>query len=108
MHPLLSMLTREVSEKYTFRGTKITIDKGMTVWIPAYGIQRDPNIYPNPDKFDPERFNDDAVASRHPMSYLSFGNGPRNCIGTLTNCQISVCGTFEDAEMQRVHPICKN
>lgn len=77
------MLTREAEENYTFKGTKITIEKGRKVWILPYGIQNDPDIFPNPDIFDPERFSEEAVAARHPMSYLPFGDGPRNCIGTM-------------------------
>ncbi|XP_050591728.1 cytochrome P450 6a2-like [Bombus affinis] len=82
MYPLIPFVMREASENYTFKGTKVTIEKGTKLWVPAYGIQRDANIYPEPEKFDPERFNDDAVAARHPMAYLPFGDGPRNCIGS--------------------------
>ncbi|CAD1478376.1 unnamed protein product, partial [Heterotrigona itama] len=81
MYPVLTMLTRQAEENYTLKGTKIIIPKGMRIWISVYGIQTDPDIYPEPEKFDPERFEDDAVAGRHPMSFLSFGDGPRNCIG---------------------------
>ncbi|KAK1122051.1 hypothetical protein K0M31_009896 [Melipona bicolor] len=80
-YPILTMLNRQAMENYTFKGTKITIPKGMKIWVPVYGIQTDPDIYPEPEKFDPERFEDDAVAARHPMSFLPFGDGPRNCIG---------------------------
>ena len=76
-------------ENYTFKGTKITIPKGTKIWV--HGIQHDPNIYPEPEVFDPERFEDDAFASRHPMSYLPFGDGPRNCIGTFFNLSIESC-----------------
>lgn len=82
MYPLIPFIMREVSENYTFKGTKISIEKGTKVWVPTYGIQRDADVYPEPEKFDPERFNDDAVAARHPMAYLPFGDGPRNCIGS--------------------------
>lgn len=72
---------------YTFNNTKVSIPENIFVWIPLYAIHHDPDIYPNPDAFIPERFNDDAVASRHPMHYMPFGDGPRNCIGTF-NYQI--------------------
>lgn len=53
------------------------------IWIPAFPIHRDANIYPNPDDFNPENFTEDAINNRHPMNYLAFSNGPRNCIGTF-------------------------
>lgn len=80
-YPPGMILRRECNTNYTFRGTKVTIPVGTVVIIPLYGIQIDPKFYENPDVFDPERFNDDAVAARHPMSYMPFGDGPRNCIG---------------------------
>jgi len=72
---------RQSITNYTFDGTKVNIPEGQKVWIPVYAIHRDPSIYPKPDVFDPERFNDDTMQSRHSMSYLPFGDGPRNCIG---------------------------
>nr|XP_003704416.1 PREDICTED: probable cytochrome P450 6a14 isoform X1 [Megachile rotundata] len=80
-YPILPMIPREALADYTFESTKVSIPKGTKVWIPASGIHADPNFYPNPDKFDPERFSEEAVASRNPMSYLPFGDGPRICIG---------------------------
>ena len=41
----------------------------------------DPNIYPQPDLFDPYRFDDEIKKSRDGITYLPFGNGPRKCIG---------------------------
>ncbi|XP_076666516.1 putative cytochrome P450 6a14 isoform X1 [Andrena cerasifolii] len=80
-YPILPMLMRQAAVDYTFKGTKISIPKDTRVWIPAYAIHQNPDIYPNPDIFDPERFNDDVFSARHPMSYLPFGDGPRNCVG---------------------------
>lgn len=82
-YPPVTFLMRQSLADYTFDGTKVNIPKGQRVWIPSYSIQRDPDIYPKPDVFDPERFSDENAQNRHPMFYLPFGDGPRNCIGTV-------------------------
>lgn len=61
--------------------TDLVIEKGTPVWIPAHAIQRDPEYYPDPDKFEPERFSAERVAERESTKWLPFGDGPRNCIG---------------------------
>ena len=83
-------MKRQAKSNYTFNGTKVSVPKGTMIWVPVYGMHHDPDIYPNPEKFDPERFNEDAVFARHPMHYLPFGDGPRNCIGTLNHMIISI------------------
>ncbi|XP_033326762.2 putative cytochrome P450 6a14 [Megalopta genalis] len=80
-YPPLPVLTRDAVSNYTFNGTKVSIPVGTKITIPVIAIHRDPSIYPNPDKFDPERFNETEKKSRHPMDFLPFGDGPRNCIG---------------------------
>lgn len=50
--------------------------------LPIFGIHRDPKYYPNPEKFDPERFNEQNKKNINPYTYLPFGTGPRNCIGS--------------------------
>nr|XP_003704278.1 PREDICTED: probable cytochrome P450 6a13 [Megachile rotundata] len=104
-YPPGQLLRRRCNSNYTFNGTKVTIPKDTMVLIPLYAIQTDPAIYPNPDVFDPERFNEDVESTRHPMTFLPFGDGPRNCIGarfaifqtklgliqTLRNYKVDVC-----------------
>ncbi|KOX72548.1 putative cytochrome P450 6a20 [Melipona quadrifasciata] len=69
----------------------LTIPKRIMVWIPILAIHRDPDNYPNPDVFNPERFSEESIAARHPMTFLPFGDGPRNCIGgRFADCQIKV------------------
>lgn len=49
--------------------------------IPADAIHHDSSIYPEPETFNPERFNFNEIKKRHPLTWLPFGGGPRNCIG---------------------------
>lgn len=80
-YPPATLLIRKSTAQYTFDGTKLTVPEGTRIIIPVFAIHRDSRIYPKPEVFDPERFTDDAIAARHPMNWLAFGDGPRNCIG---------------------------
>lgn len=58
-----------------------TIPKDTPIWIPALAIHMDPDFYPNPERFEPERFSAEEVRKRNPITFMPFGDGPRNCIG---------------------------
>ncbi|PSN45875.1 hypothetical protein C0J52_19684 [Blattella germanica] len=60
---------------------RLKIEKGVSVYIPIQAIHNDPSIYPNPERFDPERFSEENKKTRSNMYYLPFGDGPRVCIG---------------------------
>ncbi|KAF5291531.1 hypothetical protein FQR65_LT01844 [Abscondita terminalis] len=60
----------------------LLIEKGTMVLFPVVAIHRDPQYFPNPDVFDPERFNDENKNQIKPYSYLPFGIGPRSCIAS--------------------------
>lgn len=98
----IPMLIRGCNTEYTFTGTNVTIPKNTKVAFPVYGIHYDPNIYPNPEVFNPENFSPEAIQSRHPMSFLSFGEGPRNCIGMRLAYQQSKVGLIKILERYRV------
>ncbi|CAH2049415.1 unnamed protein product, partial [Iphiclides podalirius] len=81
MYPLVEPLQRNAQVDYKIPDINLTIKKGQTVTVSAFGIHRDEKYYPNPQKFDPERFSPENIKDRHPCAYLPFGIGPRNCIG---------------------------
>ncbi|XP_026760052.2 cytochrome P450 6B5-like [Galleria mellonella] len=92
MFPIVSQLQRCAQSDYKIPGTDIVISKDQIVLISPLGIHHDPKYYPNPEVFDPERFNPEVVGTRHPCAYLPFGLGPRNCIGMrFAKVQSSIC-----------------
>lgn len=80
-YPPAVVLTREALNGYTISDTKHVIERGTICFIPVYAIHHDPEYYPEPEKFRPERFAPETVSKRDPLKWLPFGVGPRNCIG---------------------------
>lgn len=66
---------------YVTRKGGHTIEKGVSVIVPVTGIHMDPDLYPAPNRFDPDRMTADKIKSRHPCSFMPFGAGPRICVG---------------------------
>jgi cytochrome P450 len=57
------------------------IPAGTFIIISACSAHRNPRHFPDPDKFDPERFSPQNSAGRHPYAYIPFGIGRRMCLG---------------------------
>jgi cytochrome P450 len=71
----------------------VRVPPGASISISIYVTHRNPHLWPDPERFDPERFTPAAVAQRHRFAYLPFGGGPRICIGNgfaLAEAQIIV------------------
>lgn len=81
MYPPGGVVPRKCVKNYKVPSTDIIIEKGVTVLIPILAIHHDREYYPNPSKFDPDRFTDENKKSRHSYAHIPFGEGPRNCIG---------------------------
>ncbi|XP_046554341.1 cytochrome P450 3A5-like isoform X2 [Haliotis rubra] len=77
LYPAVTGATREATETVTIKG--YTFPKGCAVVVSALGIHRDPDIYPDPHSFKPDRW--DRKSEMDPMNYLPFGHGPRQCLG---------------------------
>lgn len=85
LYPILPFLIRVCNERYQLN-EHLFIEKGTRIIVPVLGLQTDPLYYNNPNEFNPENFSKEAKAKRHHYTYLPFGEGPRNCIGTNFVC----------------------
>ncbi|XP_061401522.1 cytochrome P450 6a9-like [Musca vetustissima] len=82
LYPIGYVLTRQALEDYRIPDyPQHFIKKGMPIFIPAGAIHRDERYFPQPTIFNPDNFNMENLKSRNSILNLSFGQGPRNCIG---------------------------
>nr|AJN91175.1 cytochrome P450 monooxygenase CYP9A78 [Cnaphalocrocis medinalis] len=80
-----------VGKPHSKAGKDLIIHKGQTLTIPVYSFHRDAQYFPEPDKFDPERFSEQNRGSINPSVYMPFGAGPRNCIGSrFALCEVKL------------------
>ncbi|XP_065342836.1 cytochrome P450 9e2-like [Cloeon dipterum] len=89
--------------------TDKVIEAGTLIYLPIYPLHRDPEYFPDPEKFDPERFSEENKGKIKPYTYLPFGVGPHNCLGMrfallevklivvfmLATCSLTVCDKTE-------------
>ncbi|XP_018319271.1 probable cytochrome P450 6a14 [Agrilus planipennis] len=80
-YPPVPAVTRRCTKEYKVPDSDLTLEKGTVAMLPIYGIHHDPDYYPDPQIFEPERFSEENKSVRPPMTFLAFGEGPRMCIG---------------------------
>ena len=80
LYPPAWVVARTAAESYTMR-TGEFIPRGSHLILSQLVVHHDPRWWPEPIRFDPERFSDEAKASRPKMAYFPFGGGSRFCIG---------------------------
>ncbi|GIF72115.1 cytochrome P450 [Asanoa siamensis] len=79
LYPPVWMLSRIPQAPDTIGG--YAVPAGVDVLICPYTLHRNPEFWPDPERFSPERFRKDGAASRPRYAYIPFGAGPRFCVG---------------------------
>lgn len=79
LYPPVPMIARQLEEDTVLSGN--FVPKNTITVIGIYWLHRDPQQFPDPEKFDPDRFLPENSKGRHPFAYVPFSAGPRNCIG---------------------------
>lgn len=82
LFPPVAFISRTLKEDLV-TSVNFKIPKGTIVAIHIFDVHRDPKTYPNPEKYDPDRFLPENVQARHPYAYIPFSAGPRSCIGNF-------------------------
>jgi cytochrome P450 family 6 len=80
-YPPIPSTMRKANKEYTIPGTKLVIPEGVVIALNSFSFQRDPEYFPDPEKFDPERFNEENIKNVKSFTNFPFGEGPRICLG---------------------------
>ncbi|KAG0430370.1 hypothetical protein HPB47_022749 [Ixodes persulcatus] len=77
--PGLTFTTRQAKEDFEYQGIKYKA--GTCIMSPVAVIHMDERFFPDPTKFDPDRFSEENEGSIPKLAFQPFGMGPRNCLG---------------------------
>lgn len=80
LYPSFAMLPRDVREDDEIDGYHVP--RGAVLVVSPHLTQRHPDVWPDPDRFDPERFAPGQSEGRHRYSWIPFGSGAHACIGS--------------------------
>ncbi|EJY58076.1 AAEL014019-PB [Aedes aegypti] len=79
IYPPVPFISRLITEDVQYDGK--FVPRGTIMNVEIYDLHRDPEQFPDPERFDPDRFLPEDVQRRSPYAYVPFSAGPRNCIG---------------------------
>ncbi|XP_055847697.1 uncharacterized protein LOC129913173 [Episyrphus balteatus] len=103
-YPGLPILNRECTKDFKIPDSDKIIEKGTPIVISLFGIQRDPEYFPDPLKYDPERFLETSQ-NYNPVAYMPFGEGPRHCIAQRLgkiNVKVAVVKILTNYDVQAI------
>ncbi|KAG7170940.1 cytochrome P450 6j1-like [Homarus americanus] len=101
LYPAAPVIERVCTKTYNVGGVEVEV--GMGVLVPVWSIHRDPQHWPQPQQFLPQRFLGAARSDIVPYTYLPFGAGPRSCIGmrfALLSVKVGLVSLLSNLEVQ--------
>nr|CAD7600964.1 unnamed protein product [Timema genevievae] len=88
MFPPVPIIARRINNNVKLP-SGFTLPIGTTAVIATYKLHRRPDIYPNPDEFNPDNFLPENTNNRHYYAYIPFSAGPRSCVDILARSEPS-------------------
>ncbi|XP_012877084.1 PREDICTED: thromboxane-A synthase [Dipodomys ordii] len=92
MYPPAFRFTREAAQDCEVLGQRIPA--GAVLEMAVGALHRDPEYWPHPEVFNPERFSTAARQQQQPFTYLPFGAGPRSCLGVWLGLMVTKLTLF--------------
>ncbi|XP_017376719.1 cytochrome P450 4F2 isoform X2 [Cebus imitator] len=80
LHPPVPVISRHVTQDIVVPDGRV-IPKGVICLISVFGTHHNPAVWPDPEVYDPFRFDPENSKERSPLAFIPFSAGPRNCIG---------------------------
>uniref|UniRef100_A0A8D2JMH8 Cytochrome P450 family 4 subfamily F member 3 n=1 Tax=Sciurus vulgaris TaxID=55149 RepID=A0A8D2JMH8_SCIVU len=80
LHPPVTVISRRCTQDVALPDGRV-IPKGVICLISIFGTHHNPAVWPNPEVYDPFRFDPENAKDRSPLAFIPFSAGPRNCIG---------------------------
>nr|KAH0807221.1 hypothetical protein GEV33_015570 [Tenebrio molitor] len=94
LYPSVHFISRNLGDDVV-TASGYELPKNTLVHLHIYDLHHNPDIYPDPERFDPDRFLPENCQNRHPFAYLPFSAGSRNCIGqrfAMLELKAAICG----------------
>ncbi|XP_040096948.1 cytochrome P450 4F3-like isoform X2 [Oryx dammah] len=80
LHPPVTSISRRCTQDIVLPDGRV-IPKGVVCLIDIFGTHHNPSVWPDPEVYDPFRFDPENIKGRSPLAFVPFSAGPRNCIG---------------------------
>uniref|UniRef100_A0A5F5PZF6 Cytochrome P450 family 4 subfamily F member 124 n=1 Tax=Equus caballus TaxID=9796 RepID=A0A5F5PZF6_HORSE len=80
LHPPVTVISRRCTQDIVLPDGRI-IPKGVICLISIFGTHHSPSVWPDPEVYDPFRFDPENTKETSPLAFIPFSAGPRNCIG---------------------------
>ncbi|XP_028968861.1 cytochrome P450 4V2 [Galendromus occidentalis] len=77
--PSVPLFSRRITEEIHIEDKPVPVGSEIIIYTSV--LHRNPDVFPKPEEFDPDRFSTKNSRDRNPYAYLPFSAGPRNCIG---------------------------
>ncbi|XP_038422927.1 cytochrome P450 4F6 isoform X1 [Canis lupus familiaris] len=80
LHPPVTVIARRCTQDIVLPDGRV-IPKGNNCVLSIFGIHHNPSVWPEPEVYNPLRFDPENIKERSPLAFIPFSAGPRNCIG---------------------------